>query len=924
MSLNLKMRGIIKIGETLMLRGGKMKSLKLKDNIYWVGSLDPELEVFDIIMRTEFGTSYNSYVVKGSEKIALIETVKLKCFDDYMEKLMELNISAQDVDFIIVNHTEPDHSGSIENLVKMNPDIQVVGSKQAIEFMNHICNTQFKSIAVKDGDELSLGDKTFKFIDAKFLHWPDSMFSYLKEDKTLFTCDAFGAHYSLDTVLQSTVVNKDDYMGAFKYYFDNILAPFKSFYLQAIERIENLDIDMVCTGHGPVLDEDPWKIINLSKQYSTEKRPFEGRLVVIPYVSAYGYTKSMAEEIAKGISESGIKTELYDMVYEDEKKVLDRIYWADGVLFGSPTMVGEALEPIWSILIKMYAPIYKGKHASAFGSYGWSGEAVPNIMQRIKQIRLKPFGEGLRIRFKPSQEQIKEAYNFGVEFAYAVDPSTKKETQAKWKCIVCGAVIEGEQPPEKCPVCGVGPENFEKLEEEIPVQSVKVNEAAVAGDERKTFRWKCTVCGEIIEGTNPPEVCPVCGVGPEYFVKVDDEGAEENYADINEKIVIIGASGAGMAACVEIRKRNKISDITIISKENVKGYYRPQLSKMLSNDTVTVESMIIKDDKWLEENKVNLMLDKVVTSIDSENKTVTLESGEKIEYTKLIVASGAEVFVPPFAGREKKGVFTLRYAKDGNDIKEYSKGKKTGAVIGGGVLGLEAANELKNLGLKVTVIEMADRILPRQLDNDASKILEEIVGNSGVTFLKGVGTKEILGDDKVKGILLDNGETVDAEVVIVSTGVKANTKIAEGTGVEIKRAIVVNSKMETAAKDIYACGDCAEFNGINYALWSEAIEQGKAAGINVLGGRSEYETIIPSTTLNAFGSSVFSIGDIGSDPNAEYKTFEKNEGINYKKMYFKEGILAGGILIGDTSQTVDLIQGFENKKTLEEMAEKFK
>jgi NAD(P)H-nitrite reductase large subunit/rubrerythrin len=529
----------------------------------------------------------------------------------------------------------------------------------------------------------------------------------------------------------------------------------------------------------------------------------------------------------------------------------------------------------------------------------------------------------LKIRFKPSEEQLKEAYNFGLEFGYVVDPSAKKETKkTKWKCIVCGAVVEGEQPPAQCPVCGVGPENFEMVEEEPKVQSVKVNEAAVAGDE-KIYKWKCTVCGEIIEGTNPPEVCPVCGVGPEYFVKVDDEGTEENFSDVIEKIVIIGASGAGMAACVEIRKRNKISDITIISKENVKGYYRPQLSKMLSSD-ITVESMIIKDDKWLEENKINLMLDKVVVSIDHENKTVTLESGEKIAYTKLIVSSGAEVFVPPFAGKEKKGVFTLRYAKDGTDIKEYSKGKKTGAVIGGGVLGLEAANELKNLGLKVTVIEMADRILPRQLDGDASKILEEIVEKSGVKFLKGVGTKEIKGDDSVKGILLDNGETVDAEVVIVSTGVKANTKIAEGTGVEIKRAIVVNSKMETAAKDIYACGDCAEYNGINYALWSEAIEQGKAAGINVLGGKSEYETIIPSTTLNAFGSSVFSIGDIGSDPNAEYKTFEKNDGKTYKKLYFKEGILAGGILIGDTSQTVDLIKGFENKKTMEEMVEKFK
>ncbi len=862
-----------------------METLKLKDNIYWVGSLDPELEVFDIIMHTEFGTTYNSYVIKGSEKIALVETVKLKFFDDYIEKLKQVNIDPAKVDYIILNHTEPDHSGSIEKLIKMNPNIQLVGSKQAIDFMNHISNIEFKSIVVKNDDELSLGDKTFKFIDAKFLHWPDSMFSYLVEDKLLFTCDAFGAHYSLDTILQSTIVNQDDYMGAFKYYFDNILGPFKPFFLQAIERIENLDIDMVCTGHGPILDEDPWKIINLSKEYSLEKKPFEGKLVVIPYVSAYGYTKELAETIAKGIKESGINVELYDMVYEEELEVLNRIYWADGVLFGSPTMVGEALEPIWSLLIKMLPPIYKGKVASAFGSYGWSGEAVPNIMQRIKQIRLKPFKEGLKVRFKPSDEQLQTAYEFGVEF---------------------GTVIE--------------PNNGKNEAEEIEKHEIK---SELNEDVKKNVRWKCTVCGEIMEAPTPPEKCPVCGVGPEYFVCLEDE-EEIKTPELKEKILIIGASGAGMGAAVEIRKRNQVSDLTIVSKEAVKGYFRPQLSKMLSNDSITVESMSIKDDAWFKENNAKLLLDKVVVKIDAENKKVILDNGDELEYTKLIIASGAEVFVPPFKGKEKQGVFTLRYAKDSRDIKEYSKGKKTAAVIGGGVLGLEAANELNNLGLKVTVIEMADRILPRQLDTDASEILEEIVKTANITFKKNVGTKEILGDNRVTGILLDSGETVDADIVIISTGVKANCQIAEGCKMEIKRAIVVNNKMETADKNVYACGDCAEFDGINYALWSEAIEQGKTAGINAVGGKYIYNTIIPSTTLNAYNTSVFSIGDIGSDSDSEYKTFEEKNHKNYKKLYFKNGILVGGILIGDTSKTVDLLQGFENKTTMEEMIEKFK
>ncbi len=437
------------------------------------------------------------------------------------------------------------------------------------------------------------------------------------------------------------------------------------------------------------------------------------------------------------------------------------------------------------------------------------------------------------------------------------------------------------------------------------------------------FRWKCTVCGEIIESEFVPDICPVCGVGSELFIKLEDEKPKE-LSEKKENIVIIGASGAGMYAAIEIRKRNKISDLTVISKEDVKGYFRPQLSKMLGNNDVTIESMTIKNDNWFRDNNVSLMLNKLVERIDTVNKNVIFSDGQKLNYSKLIIASGAEVFVPPFSGRDKLGVFTLRYVSDGKAIKEYAKGKKTGAVIGGGVLGLEAANELKKLGLNITVIEVADRILPRQLDNDASKILEEVLKNDGINFRKGIGTKEIIGDEKVKGILLDNGEIIETDLVILSTGVKANSMIAEGSGIEINRAIVVNEQMETSVSNVYACGDCAEFKGINYALWSEAIEQGKVAGINAVGGQSVYNNIIPSTTLNAFGTKVFSIGDVGSDSSKEYKTYEYTDGNNYKKLYFVNDVFSGGILIGDTIKTVELIDGLEKGKKMNEMIDKFK
>lgn len=438
------------------------------------------------------------------------------------------------------------------------------------------------------------------------------------------------------------------------------------------------------------------------------------------------------------------------------------------------------------------------------------------------------------------------------------------------------------------------------------------------------FRWKCTVCGEIIEGPEPPAKCPVCGVDASLFVKLEAE-AEGKKSDSQEKFVIIGASGAGMAAVEEILKRNKKSEITMISKESVRGYYRPQLSKMLSHD-IDFNSIAMKDENWFKENNVDLMLDKEVIKIDTENNKVILNSNEEIPYTKLIIATGAEVFVPPLTGSDKMGVFTLRYLSDTQKIKEYAKGKQNAVVIGGGVLGLETAWELKNLGLKVTVLERGDRILPRQLDHSASSILENIIDGVGVKFRKFAATKEITGDKASNGVLLEDGETIPADIVIISTGIKANSEIAANAGIDVKRAIAVNSKMETSVKDIYACGDCAEFNGVNYALWSEAIVQGKAAGINAAGDEYVYENIVPSTTLNAFNSSIFSIGDIGSDKTQMYQEYEikDNSGKNYKKLYFKNDVLSGGILIGDISKTVALIEGFEQSKKMEHMKEAIK
>ncbi len=440
-----------------------MKTLKLKDGLYWTGILDPQLRVFDIIMNTEYGTTYNSYLLKGSGKIALFETAKRKCMDEYLDKLTSL-IDIKDIDYIIVDHTEPDHAGSAEKLIELNPAIKLVGTATAISFMKEICNTDFASIIVKEGDTLSLGDKTLRFIAAPNLHWPDAMYTYVEEDKVLLTCDSFGAHYSLDEVLSSKIKNQEDYMSALRYYYDNIIGPFKPYVLKAIDKIKDLDIDMICPGHGPVLDDDPWKIVNIYKGWSTEINPNTKKTVVIPYVAAYGYTEILANKIAEGIKAAGdIDVKLFDMVESDQAQVLGEIYWADGILFGTPTILGEALKPIWDLTTSIFPVLHGGKIASAFGSYGWSGEAVPHMIERLKQLRMKVYGNGLRVRFKPSESQLADAYEFGYNFGRSVLEGAIVETEPsssgkrRWKCLVCGEIIEGPKPPESCPVCGVGP-----------------------------------------------------------------------------------------------------------------------------------------------------------------------------------------------------------------------------------------------------------------------------------------------------------------------------------------------------------------------------------------------------------------------------------------------------------------------------------
>lgn len=403
-----------------------MKALEVKKDVYWVGALDPNLRIFDIIMYTPFGTTYNSYVVKGSEKVAIFETVKEKFFDEYLNRLKCLDVDIEKIDYIVVDHTEPDHAGSVAKLLDISKNAKVVGSGNAIRFLKNIANRDFEYIEVKDGDTLSLGNKTLKFISAPFLHWPDSIYTYLLEDNMLFTCDSFGSHYCSDQVFNDLNPSEKDYMEALRYYYDCIMGPFKPYVLKAVDKIKDLQLDVICPGHGPILRQNPRKIVELYKEWSTPNPVIKPK-VTICYVSAYGYTEELANTIAEGISSRlDIDIVKYDVIHHKPEEIMASLEASQGILFGSPTILSDALKPILDLLSTLNPIIHGGKVAAAFGSYGWSGEAVGNIETRLKQLRMNLMTPGLKINFKPSENELNKAFEFGENFAVKLFESRDK------------------------------------------------------------------------------------------------------------------------------------------------------------------------------------------------------------------------------------------------------------------------------------------------------------------------------------------------------------------------------------------------------------------------------------------------------------------------------------------------------------------
>lgn len=392
-----------------------MDSLRIKENLHWVGARDADLRVFDIIMKTEYGTTYNSYLIKG-EKNILIDTVEIKFYGEYTKKLEQL-LNGGNIDYVVTNHTEPDHSGSVKNILTKYPDAEIICTKPASIYLKAMLNQDFRCKTVSDGEEIDLGGKKLRFILAPFLHWPDTMFTYLEDEKVLFSGDFLGCHYCPE---ESRIYNDEsgDFKDAFKYYFDVIMGPFKEHALKALDKIKDMKIDMVCPSHGPILRKDIGSFIKKYHDWSREAViERDKKYVLIAYVSAYNFTRTIAEKLYETISDNKTTdVEIIDISKHDLMAVKRKIEYADGVLIGSPTFNQDALKPVWDALSVVCPINVRGKLAAAFGSYGWSGEAVRMLEERLRSLKFKVVESGLRFNFAPSDEDLDTTGEFAQKF----------------------------------------------------------------------------------------------------------------------------------------------------------------------------------------------------------------------------------------------------------------------------------------------------------------------------------------------------------------------------------------------------------------------------------------------------------------------------------------------------------------------------
>ncbi|WIV13351.1 anaerobic nitric oxide reductase flavorubredoxin [Proteiniborus sp. MB09-C3] len=389
---------------------------KITDKVTWVGKIDWELRTFHgEELSTHRGSSYNSYLIRD-EKTVLIDTVWLPYAKEFVANLKK-EIDLREIDYIVMNHGEIDHSGALLELMKEIPDTPIYCTANGVKSLKGHYHQDWNFVEVKTGDELDLGNSKLIFVEARMLHWPDSMFTYMTGENILFSNDAFGQHYASEHLFNDLVDQNELYGEAIKYY-GNILNPFSPLVKKKIEEVLsfNLPVNMICTSHGIIWRDNPTQII---EKYIEWANNYQENQITILYDTMWDGTRRMAEAIAEGIKsvDNQVTLKLYNISKSDKNDILTEVFKSKAILVGCSTVNKGIMYGTAGILEMMKGLGFKNKKAAAFGCYGWSGESVKLITEELKKGGFEVVNGGIRELWNPTEDAKERCREFGKEFA---------------------------------------------------------------------------------------------------------------------------------------------------------------------------------------------------------------------------------------------------------------------------------------------------------------------------------------------------------------------------------------------------------------------------------------------------------------------------------------------------------------------------
>jgi len=391
-------------------------SFKINDKVTWVGKIDWELRLFHgHEYSVHRGSSYNSYLIRD-EKTVLIDTVWQPFAKEFIENLKK-KINLHEIDYIIINHAEVDHSGALPELMKEIPDTPIYCSANGIKSIKGHYHQDWNFVPVKTGDTLNIGSSDLIFVEARMLHWPDSMFTYMTSDNILFSNDAFGQHYASE-YMYNDLVNPDElYSEAIKYYA-NILNPFSTLVERKIDELVKmgLPIDMICPSHGIIWRKDPLQIVELYKKWA---QAYQEDQITIIYDTMWQGTRRMADAIAEGIKtvDDKINIKLYNASITDKNDVITEVFKSKAIILGSPTVNGSILTSMAAIADLIKGLRFKNKKAAAFGCYGWSGESLKILNEHLENAGFELVSKGIREMWNPDESALERCREFGKKVA---------------------------------------------------------------------------------------------------------------------------------------------------------------------------------------------------------------------------------------------------------------------------------------------------------------------------------------------------------------------------------------------------------------------------------------------------------------------------------------------------------------------------